>query len=147
MRNAATTASCIPHLASRHGYPSAMLWAQVAVSFACWIGYGAVAARRTGQTKAFLDGRSRAFKAIWAAVLLLLSAGLLLGAFHYLSQTEAVVSQLSIAIWLLLTVFGLIFVAMQTFAFAMVVSIVQEDVAAAKKAASSKQSSGGTLKP
>lgn len=124
-----------------------MIWAQVAVSFACWIAYGAVAARRTEQTKAFLSDRSRTFRAICAAALLLLSAVLLLGAFYYLSQTKAVVSQLSVAIWLVLTVIGLIFVAMQTFAFTMVVSIVQQDVTAVKNAASSKQSSGGTRKP
>ncbi len=124
-----------------------MLVTQGLTSFVCWLAYGAFMAKRLTLLRVAFRQRSRSGRALWAAALLVLSAAVLLLTFAATGERGFVGGRMSPTTWGVITAAGFAFVHLQSLAFAMVVSIVQDDVTAFKGSTSAHRSPGGIQEP
>lgn len=125
-----------------------MLWVQALASFAVWLGGGWLIARRIrNQSRLPFSKLPRAIKAAGGALLLILGAGILLGALFALGPKAFPAGGMSLLSWLIVSVAGFAFVGMQCLALLLLVSMLVVDVTKGDPPSSRLQDSGGIQEP
>jgi len=119
-----------------------MVW-QSLLSFAIWLAAGAWLARGAKGLHRKTAAMSRGAVAFGAAALLFLGAGILLGAFLALGGRGIQDGRMVAVAWLAVTLAGLVFVLMQTLAFALLAGLVHASEPNGKEHASGVSEDGG----
>jgi len=121
----------------RVGIISFVFWAQAAVSFLIWIGYGVYQGRRSAQVRAWSRSVSRSSRGLQAAGLFLVGGAALVGGLYATWAGNGLTdSGFAAWAWGVITVAGLILVHTQTLGLALMVTAAQEAVTAERAEAS-----------
>jgi len=119
-----------------------VIWLQGGISFLFWIAYGVVQNRRSGSVRAWALSVPRRRRTLIAVIWMFLSIALIFAVLTLCLHLNGFSNNgMTPIVWVVVTVFGVIFVHGQTMATALLVATAQESVTVARTESSRIQSS------